>query len=924
MSQPSQMNWRMKLLAKWGAFCHDNAWLLVIVIVAISLFFAYFAMTIELNLGYLALLDDREPVVQRVNDANENFGGLDYLTIALVTPRDQPPDKERLIRYASKLAPKIRDHPELVSRLVEKVDLDQMIRWAPLFLDDKDLDDFIDESTKRKDDLARVFRDLHLPRFLTEFNRIIENEIIEEDEIADEKEALDQLRSLDKFFTTAQSFLTSEEEWDAGSVKRSIHRLMLPAGDEDDFPEDDYFLFDGGRMLILRLMSVDPDIDYEYCRQVLTMIENVAAEVSQEVPGVQMLLAGNIPVMHDEYNALVFDVQLATVLSMIAVLLIFVFVFRKFTDLLLIGLCLLSGLAITFGLTQFVIGYLSLLTAFFGSIMIGLGIDFAIHFISRYGENIRRGETVRQSVINSMAGAGPGIITGGATTAAAFLVLMIARFKGLSELGFVSGVGILVMLALMFSLLPAMVCLRDRRKVAAELTIKSIGDSIPLGRLADFAVHSPRLSGIFIVLISAAALYGTLHTSFNYDYRSLEPRNSIAIKHIEEVEARLGKGIDYGLFIADSVEKSRQLTNQAKKLSTVEDAESIADFIPENQADKNERIKSLAPVFNAIQVENRPAGETPFSGDELAAYAEAVRGSARVTRAVLQLAILGGHFELIDLARAVAERLDAFAALLTAEQPPQFAARAGRYQRIVADEMNHLLASLQLATKGEQLTVDALPEAIRENYIGKDGRMVVYTYPNGNIWNELFMRKHNAELYSLDQSAISIPILFERVVDSIKVDFRSSIWFSLAAVCLLVLLDFRRPLTALLAMIPLLVGSLWMVGIMPLLGMQFNLVNVAIVPLILGIGIDNGVHILHRYRMEKSRRVHFAVEHTGKAILLSALTTMAGFGMLGLATYVAIGTLGQLLLVGVGFCFFTSVFVLPLILAIFEKNDWKV
>jgi len=370
MSQPSQMNWRMKLLAKWGAFCHDNAWLLVIVIVAISLFFAYFAMTIELNLGYLALLDDREPVVQRVNDANENFGGLDYLTIALVTPRDQPPDKERLIRYASKLAPKIRDHPELVSRLVEKVDLDQMIRWAPLFLDDKDLDDFIDESTKRKDDLARVFRDLHLPRFLTEFNRIIENEIIEEDEIADEKEALDQLRSLDKFFTTAQSFLTSEEEWDAGSVKRSIHRLMLPAGDEDDFPEDDYFLFDGGRMLILRLMSVDPDIDYEYCRQVLTMIENVAAEVSQEVPGVQMLLAGNIPVMHDEYNALVFDVQLATVLSMIAVLLIFVFVFRKFTDLLLIGLCLLSGLAITFGLTQFVIGYLSLLTAFFGSIMI--------------------------------------------------------------------------------------------------------------------------------------------------------------------------------------------------------------------------------------------------------------------------------------------------------------------------------------------------------------------------------------------------------------------------------------------------------------------------------------------------------------------------------------------------------------------------
>ncbi|MDP8224785.1 MAG: MMPL family transporter [Candidatus Lernaella stagnicola] len=924
MTATHRRSWRERILARWGALCHDHAGLVTLIALAITAFFSYFAATIDINLGFLALLDENDPLVQRVQDANDNFGDLSYMVVGLTTPAGEAADKQRLIRFAHTLAPKLKKHPDLIGRVVARVELDEMMRWAPLFLSENEVAEFVAESKERQGDLRALFRDVRLVPFLDRMNETLEREIIEEEEITDEADALQRLQALGAFYETAWSYLDDDPETEAGPAKRSLRKLVLPAGD-DEITDDDYFFYDNDRLLVMRVMTPRPADDYIYIEEVLAMVDAAVADVKREVPGVEVLLAGNMPVMRDEHQALVHDMKFTTLASLVIVLIIFAVVFRKLTDLVLIAVCLLSGLGITFGVTEFAIGYLSLLTAFFGAIMIGLGIDFAIHLISRYGEGIRQGLAVREAIINGMAGAGPGILTGGITTAAAFLVLMIARFKGLAQLGFVSGMGILVMLLLMFTLLPALIALRDRRKVSAELTIRSIGDSVPLGRLADLAIDRPKLATVVILIVSILAAFGVWRSSFNYDYRSLEPRGSIALAHIDEVEKRLGFSIDYAMYFGDTVEDCRRLAAAVEQKPTIAKVDAISDYVPENQAAKNLRLRELAPIFADITVQERPAARASFAPEDLRAYAAAARGSARVVRAVLQLAILGGQFDVEDEARRVVEQVNDFATRVervAVEKPAQVGAM--RYEGFVAAELESLLENLRMATKGEVLTVARLPEQIRENFLGHDGRMAVFAYPTGNVWNKQFMAEHNNEVLSVDPSAISVPILFERVFANIIEDFRSSIWFSLAAVFLLVILDFRRPLTSILALVPLMVGALWMVGAMPYIGMRFNLVNVAIVPLILGIGIDNGVHILHRYRMEQERRVHAAVEHTGKAILLSSLTTMAGFGMLGLATYVAIGSLGQLLVIGVGACFVTSVFVLPLILARIDRKGWKV
>jgi uncharacterized protein len=919
-----EYNWRTRVLARWGAVCYDHAWLVAGIALVVTAFFSYFAATIEINLGFLSLLEEDDPLVQRVTAANDNFGDLSYMTVGLTTPDDKPADKQRLIRYARLLAPKLRAHEKLIGKVIARVDLDAMMRWAPLFLDVAETREFVEELTERQPELTRMFADAHLAPFLTEMNGLIEKEIIEADGISDGAEADAQLRALDSFFATAETYLQDEPETDPGPAKRALRKLILPTEDAG-IPDDDYFFFDHDRLLVLRVMPTKPADDYIFVEEVMAAVDQALVEVDAQVTGVGVLLAGNMPIMRDEHRALVRDMKFTTLASMVLVLLIFAVVFRKITDLVLIAVCLVAGLGITFGVTEFAIGYLSLLTAFFGAIMIGLGIDFAIHLISRYGEQVGGGETVRDAVIGAMAGAGPGILTGGATTAAAFLVLMIARFKGLAQLGFVSGAGILIMLVLMLSLLPALISLRDRRKEPGDLSNRSIGDSVPLGKLADVATGRPRTAGLVVAVLCGLAAIGVTRTSFNYDYRSLEPRGAISLQDVDEVERRLERSIDSAMLMAHDVEESRRLAKEVLAQPTITAVESISEYVPENQDEKNVELRKLAPVLAGIEVLQRPGPGAAMAADDLRALSEAARGSQRVTKAVLQLAILDGDFEIEDLARAVAEHIGAFADRLDA-RTENAAAQAGGafFQATVAGEVDALLANLKLAAQGERLTLEKLPAQIRDTFVGKDGSIAVYAYPAGNVWNKAYMLKHNKEVLDIDPTAISVPMLFEEVFANIIEDFKSSVWFSLAAVFLLVILDFRRPVTSLLALVPLIVGALWMVGVMPLIGMQFNLVNVSIVPLILGIGIDNGVHILHRYRMERTQRVHQAVAHTGKAIMLSSLTTMAGFGMLGLATYVAIGTLGQLLLVGVAACFFTSVFVLPLILGQLEKRGFEI
>lgn len=164
-----------------------------------------------------------------------------------------------------------------------------------------------------------------------------------------------------------------------------------------------------------------------------------------------------------------------------------------------------------------------------------------------------------------------------------------------------------------------------------------------------------------------------------------------------------------------------------------------------------------------------------------------------------------------------------------------------------------------------------------------------------------------------------MPALMMIMIDYMKTKGAQAVMIGAIAVLLILLIDFRSIKFTILALIPLAIGAIWMVGMMALFGMKYNMANFMALPLIIGIGIDDGVHILHRYFIEGRRSMPKVLKFTGRAILLTSLTTMIGFGSMGLASHRGIASMGIILFMGVGACFVSSAFVLPSFITIMEK-----
>ena len=141
---------------------------------------------------------------------------------------------------------------------------------------------------------------------------------------------------------------------------------------------------------------------------------------------------------------------------------------------------------------------------------------------------------------------------------------------------------------------------------------------------------------------------------------------------------------------------------------------------------------------------------------------------------------------------------------------------------------------------------------------------------------------------------------------------RLAILFAIIAIMVVLIIDFKSLKFALIAMVPIILGAVWMVGLMGLFGIKFDMSNVMALPLILGIGIDNAIHIIHRYRIEG--KIPIVLKTAGKAILLTSLTTMVGFGSLAFSPHRGLAGMGYVLFIGVGCCFLTSISVLSVIL----------
>jgi hypothetical protein len=526
---------------------------------------------------------------------------------------------------------------------------------------------------------------------------------------------------------------------------------------------------------------------------------------------------------------------------------------------------------------------------------------------------------------------GKGILTGALTTACAFLTLVISHSRGMKETGLVAGTGLLAILLATMLFLPSMLVFRERRIDKKRERKKGIKQIVQrdisfrfLGRTGDWLSKHYIFTILASIIISSLLIWSASNISFDYNYMNIEPEGLTSITLQDTVQEKFDLSMDYALVLADNVKQSRELSKSYRELGPVAITEDISFYLP-SEEQQQKRIPLIAKIREKIQ--STAIKQAVLSSDLPVLSREIDRLQMNIME-IQDMAFLGGQDKVDSKCKEIvgdpenpnSRNIIQEVRLLLEGNISEVLQGLSKFQQNFAPYYKKSVISMSSA---ESIRQDELPVSILDRYSNKKrDQFLVTVFPAGNIWQDAeFLNRFADDLERVSDKATGMPVVFRALIEIIGRDGRNAVLLTLVIVFLLLWVDYRNPGHALIAMIPLALGVFWMVGFMHLTGMKLTIMNFMGLPMIIGIGIDDGVHILHRWRHEGRGKIRIVYSSTGKAIFLTSLTTMLAFGSLIFSIWRGFGQLGGALFLGVGACFLTTVFVLPGIIGMLERKN---
>jgi predicted RND superfamily exporter protein len=652
-------------------------------------------------------------------------------------------------------------------------------------------------------------------------------------------------------------------------------RMRISLADGYYFSEDHTMLF----MLVKpSVLAQDTRFSVRFLREVRAIEAEVRAEFPEETENLRVDYTGRYAIGNDYVTAIKRDAVWTFSLSFASVMVLFLVAFRRAGMLVVVGLPLLMGVIWTLGVTYFTLGHLNIVTSTVGAILLGLGIDYGIHIYNQYAAERTAGRTADEAIVAALTGIGAGLFSAAFSTALAFFALVPTKFRGLSEMGLATGIGILLCLLSMYFVMPALFTLRARyiRDSADRYVMRNFG----LAHVEERLMRHPRALMFLSVLVSGALAVAALGVKFDDDFRNIRPKEGAAIEAQKRLVEKVGNPLLHTLMLVrgDSQEEALEraatldallanLTRQGYVLSH----QSILSFLP-SRARQERALRRLARVRS----------EEP----QALSY-------ARVRRTFEEALEREGF----DSVAPFEDSLAGIERALSVSRPMAF-------RDLEEAGMSRLLERFR-----------------RESGLGEPYEFVFYVYLSQKLPGEEATRVLMETAAGLrGTEVVSIKVLSYELKRIVREDFGRASVYAFLAVLAVLWFHFRRPARMAIVAAPLVLGAVWMVGLMSLLKIPFNLVNVVVLPVILGIGIDDGIHMLHHYLTDADRDLTKTFRLVGRAVMMTSLTTMAGFGSLVFSAYGGLHTVGQVAFLGISSCLVATLGLMPLLIRRFAHR----
>jgi hopanoid biosynthesis associated RND transporter like protein HpnN len=647
-----------------------------------------------------------------------------------------------------------------------------------------------------------------------------------------------------------------------------------------------------------RVVALRPVLDYRSLLSaapaVAAIREAAAALELDAAHGIRVRVTGDPVLNYEELIAIGRQSQIAAGISFVLFSVAVIYALRSTRIVTALLASLLVSLAWTNAVAAATVGDLNQISAACNVFIVGLGGEFGIHVCMRYAELAAGGHSRTEALVLTGSTTTGSLVSSAATTSIGFFVFLLTDFVGVAQLGLVTGLGMALSLLSTLVVAPAVLAVGapDAPKAeAAQPPWIARLEHLPLAYARPIRWGAVMLALLAVVLVPRA----------HFDHNPLELRdpNTESVQTFEDLLARRASSPWTIDLVAPDLAAAEALATRLEQLPTVLHARTLDDWVPQDQDEKREVLETASFFVPPLvaDVPNRPPAEQRAALERLAAATAEARDDADARLA------------------ASAARLQAALGRFLAGPGTDEDFR--KLQMSVVGSLPEQVRDLRPMLTPDRVTRADIPPDLARQYLAPDGRARVELLPKEDVSDSPTLERFVDSVRAVVPDAAGMAVWLVEWGRVAWNSMRAALFGGMLAMVVFLLAMWRSVRDTLLAFFPLLLAAGLSCASLVVMGKPFNFANVIVLPMLIGMGVDNGVHLVHRHRTHEEE-VDVLATSTARAIFYAALTTVMAFGSLGFASHKGMASIGQLLTIGVALTLVCYVVVLP---AVLEWDD---
>jgi uncharacterized protein len=867
--------------------------LLLISMALISVVLGAFIPSLRISSSQQDLIPRDHPEQAKFIEFQKQFGVSDNLIVVLEG------DSEVLKEYADDFASEILKEKKWVKSVFYKVDASVLIKSAPLYFSQNDLKRGLELIRKKKDLIEKMQKISNLHDLLTEVSNSFKEPNTEI--------SIDTATKIISFFNAL--FL----EWNQWLSNPNQIKLRLA----EKLPVSDFaqlsILQSGGYLfsrdfkmlfILIQPLSYSDEITYlrpfnadmrKACERALKHHPQLTGKVKYAFTGIPAHVLTETEIIYS-------DVGSAGVASVIIVSLILLIGFRSLKKMIIGVIPTVAGLFISLGLITIIIGRLNLISSSFLAVLFGISIDFGIYLIQRTEEELGNRLPYRDAVYKSVVLTSRSIISGGLTTSLAFFALSLSKFVGFSELGLAAGIGLIVVMITTFIMMPSLLML-----IPIEPRDYHIKKTIALAKKPERKKLYMVIVGVSII-VTLFSIFAATRLKMDYNVLKLMPRDTESTIYQLKMEENSDFKMSSAIIMEKDFSRLKEITDKVQALPTVSRVDSLAEYIPTEQAQKLKIIKKIKPLLGGFRIILKP---NDFTSSDYVADLNRLKSYLEDAQ---EKAFAGNQTKLVEQIEKLIGNIDIVTQKLSSKNKEFAWTRTRLFEKELFDTIGKATQIIRESFNPAIISEKTFPKEIIGRFKSPDGTYAAYVYPKGSIWDVAFLDRFVGGLKSVTPDVTGFPVTHRVYVRQAADAIFWAMVYSFVIILILLIMDFRRVDGVILSLIPLCIGVMWLQLVMYIFKIEYNVANIAGLPLLLGLGIVYGLRMVHRWKEDMHITAYAATKTTGRGLAFAALAIIVGLFSIVFARHNGVSAFGVVLLIGIISCLCTALFILPAVI----------